>query len=161
MTYLIWLIFDDIISFSISIRCSTLQQEKEKKTIFHKVSIVRSGQVKFSSSSSISSVESNKSASTPTSETKLIKVADGARRCLVCHRSNDKNQTADATWLQHPMKRLPAVQSHHQSNISSVPNRIIGCYIFDSHVLIELELLLDYEILCIYKVYNLQFPSIL
>jgi hypothetical protein len=28
------------------------------------------------------------------------------------------------------MKRLPAVQSHHQSNISSVSNRIIGWYIF-------------------------------
>ena len=129
--------------FSISIRCSTLQQEKEKKTIFHKVSMVPSGQVQFSSSISLSSVESNKSGITPASETKLIKVADGARRCFVCHRSNDNNQTADAIWLQYPMKRLPAVQSHHQSNISSVSNSIIGCYIFDSHVLIELELLLD------------------
>ncbi len=65
--------------------------------MFHKISMVGSDQVQFSSSSSLSSVEFNKSGSTPASETKLIKVADGARRCRVCHRSNDKNQTADAT----------------------------------------------------------------
>ncbi len=58
--------------------------------------MVRSDQVQFSSSSSLSLVESNKSGSKTASETKLIKVADGTRRCHVCHRSNDKNQTTDA-----------------------------------------------------------------
>ena len=79
-----------------------------------------------STSSSLSSVESNNSGSAVASVMKLIKFCDGIRRDYVCDRSNDKNQIVDAIWLQHPMKRFPAVQSHHQSNISSVVNRIIG-----------------------------------
>ena len=80
----------------------------------------------FSSSSLLLSVESNNSGSAAASAIKLIKFSDGIRRDCVCHRSNNKNQIIDTVWLQHPMKRFPAVQSHHQSNISSAVNRIIG-----------------------------------
>lgn len=52
--------------------------------------------ISSSSSSLVSSVESESSGSMAASVTKLRKVADGILRDCVCQRSNDKNQITDA-----------------------------------------------------------------
>ncbi len=71
--------------------------EKNRRMIkVYKVFMFSDDQSSFSSSSSLSSFQSNKSRSVAASVKKLMKVPDGIWRDCVCHRSNDKNQTVDA-----------------------------------------------------------------
>ena len=70
--------------------------EQSKNGNVHEVFIIRHDYISSSSSSPVSSVESESSGSMAASVTKLRKVADGIRRDCVCHRSNDKNQITDA-----------------------------------------------------------------
>jgi hypothetical protein len=105
------------------------EERNSKMGSAHEVFIFHDDYRSSSLSSSLSSVELENSGSMAASVTKFRKVPDGIRCDCVCHRSNDRNQINDAMWLQQPMNRFPARQSHHQSNISFLVNRIVGWYV--------------------------------